>query len=362
MGNRERIFFKYLEFAGRLERRSVSEVRDRTPPIISSPSRTSCWSRRSDRTARSSPMRSRSAPFARRVRSQCRGVLPRRARRGSPPRRSRVFNPWVYNKVVAGHIAMVLAFGATMLLLAELSKERPSTFNAGLYLLLTMPQLQYFLPLLGAFAIWTFVRRRRAGALGVVLLASMPIWIGLLFDRTYSVVDSLHAVVAGRCVARSGSRPRTERLLRKIQPTRCRRWPVRRAGRSSLWRRPEQSSSVSGARCAPRGSSRLRSHCGCSSPGRKGAFGAAYLIDRRARSPKADSIANCTISWAFSLSAISPRRRPRYGASRCCSGYGFRAASRWQRRGSSHRRAASGYRRATCRRSRSMRRRTRDTR
>ncbi len=96
-----------------------------------------------------------------------------------------VFNPWVYNKVVAGHIAMVLAFGATMLLLAELSKERPSTFNAGLYLLLTMPQLQYFLPLLGAFAIWTFVRRRRAGALGVVLLASMPIWIGLLFDRTY---------------------------------------------------------------------------------------------------------------------------------------------------------------------------------
>jgi hypothetical protein len=95
------------------------------------------------------------------------------------------FNPWVYNKVVAGHIGMVLAYGATMLLLAQLSQERPSAFLTGLFLLLTMQQLQFFFPLLAVVAIWTLIRRQSAYPLGVALLASMPIWIGLLFDRTY---------------------------------------------------------------------------------------------------------------------------------------------------------------------------------
>lgn len=95
------------------------------------------------------------------------------------------FNPWVYNKVVAGHIGMVLAYAAAMLLLAQLSKERPSAFLVGLYLLLAMQQLQFFLPLLAVVAIWTLVRRRSAYPLGIALLASIPIWIGLFFDRTY---------------------------------------------------------------------------------------------------------------------------------------------------------------------------------
>jgi hypothetical protein len=95
------------------------------------------------------------------------------------------FNPWVYNEIVAGHIGMVLAYGATMLLLAQLSQERPSAFLTGLFLLLTMQQLQFFFPLLTVVAIWTLVRRQNAYPLGVALLASMPIWIGLLFDRTY---------------------------------------------------------------------------------------------------------------------------------------------------------------------------------
>ncbi|HTA38394.1 MAG TPA: hypothetical protein VK760_04935 [Candidatus Acidoferrales bacterium] len=95
------------------------------------------------------------------------------------------FNPWVYNKVVAGHLGMVLAYGATMLLLAQLSRERPSPFLTGLYLLLTMQQLQFFFPLLAVVAIWTLVRRESVYPLGAALLASMPIWIGLLCDRAY---------------------------------------------------------------------------------------------------------------------------------------------------------------------------------
>jgi hypothetical protein len=95
------------------------------------------------------------------------------------------FNPWVYNKVVAGHLDMVLAYGATMMFLAEISKERPAAYRVGLFTLLTMPQLQFFLPVLAVLAIWTLVRRERAAPLGVALLASTPIWIGVLFDRTY---------------------------------------------------------------------------------------------------------------------------------------------------------------------------------
>jgi len=95
------------------------------------------------------------------------------------------FNPWVYNKVVAGHIDMVLAYGATMLFLAEISKQRPSPFRVGAFALLTMQQLQFFLPVLAVLAVWTLVRRAGLVPLGVTLLASTPIWIGVLFDRSY---------------------------------------------------------------------------------------------------------------------------------------------------------------------------------
>jgi hypothetical protein len=95
------------------------------------------------------------------------------------------FNPWVYNKIVAGHVDMILAYGAAMLLLAELSKERPSAFRVGLFLILTMQQIQFFLPALLVVAVWTLVRRESVGPLAVGLLASMPIWIGLTFDRSY---------------------------------------------------------------------------------------------------------------------------------------------------------------------------------
>jgi hypothetical protein len=95
------------------------------------------------------------------------------------------FNPWVYNKVVAGHIGMVLAYGAAMLFLAEIAKERPSAYRTGAFAILTMQQLQFFLPALAVLAVWTLVRRFSLAPLGATLLASAPIWIGVLFDRSY---------------------------------------------------------------------------------------------------------------------------------------------------------------------------------
>jgi hypothetical protein len=95
------------------------------------------------------------------------------------------FNPWVYNKVVAGHIHMVLAYGAAMLFLAELSKDEPSPYLVGFFALLAMQQLQFFLPMLAILAVWTLVRRTSLVPLGMTLLASMPIWIGVVSDRAY---------------------------------------------------------------------------------------------------------------------------------------------------------------------------------
>jgi hypothetical protein len=95
------------------------------------------------------------------------------------------FNPWVYNKVVAGHIYMVLAYAAAMLLIAEMSRERPSPYRTGLFLLLTMQSLQFFLPALCAAIVWTIAGRRNPAPIAVVLLASMPIWVGVTFDRAY---------------------------------------------------------------------------------------------------------------------------------------------------------------------------------
>ncbi len=96
-----------------------------------------------------------------------------------------VFNPWVYNEVVAGHIYMVLAYAGTMLLLSEMMQARPSQFRLGAFLLLTMGQLQFFLPSLVGVAAWTVVKRQPPSALAVAIVASLPIWIGLAAESSY---------------------------------------------------------------------------------------------------------------------------------------------------------------------------------
>jgi hypothetical protein len=125
------------------------------------------------------------------------------------------FNPWTYNEVVAGHIYMVLAYGAAMLLASELLAERPSSFKLGAYALLTMGQLQFFLPSLLALAGWCLATRRNWASIGIVLFASLPIWIGLAAERgslraiqytlTWQIsqsVDPLKALALGGYFAR----------------------------------------------------------------------------------------------------------------------------------------------------------------
>jgi hypothetical protein len=93
-------------------------------------------------------------------------------------------NPWVYNKVVAGHVFMVLAYAATMFVLAEFASSRPSPLRVLLFSLLTLQQLQFFIPVSAAVFIWSIARRAFLVP-GALLLAALPIAIGVLGNWTY---------------------------------------------------------------------------------------------------------------------------------------------------------------------------------
>jgi hypothetical protein len=93
-------------------------------------------------------------------------------------------NPWVYNKVVAGHIFMVLAYAATMFVLAEFASSRPSPLRVLLFSLLTLQQLQFFIPVCIAVVVWSIARRAFLVP-GALLLAVLPIAIGVVGNWTY---------------------------------------------------------------------------------------------------------------------------------------------------------------------------------
>lgn len=93
-----------------------------------------------------------------------------------------LFNPWVYNETVAGHLYMLMAYGASFALLAELLRPSVRPTRLALLLLLALPQLQFFLVAMLAIAIHAVVRRVYFPWL-VGVIAAMPIWIGLVFDR-----------------------------------------------------------------------------------------------------------------------------------------------------------------------------------
>ena len=142
-----------------------------------------------------------------------------------------------------------------------------------------------------------------------------------------SAVDSVYAIVASRRIARPAPRARTVRVLRQIcrraaagggrcvlgDCRACSRWRDRRMHSASAPRR------MAGRACRRVVAIRFRD---------ERRVRGRVPLDRRARSPRAVSIANCTISSPFWPSDISPRRRRPCGGFRCCSGSGFRAAPR----------------------------------
>lgn len=92
-------------------------------------------------------------------------------------------NPWVYNETVAGHIYMLLAYGVCFSVLAELLRPSVRPRRLALLFVLLLPQLQFFLIAMIAITIHAFVRRIYLPWL-TGLIVALPIWTGLVFDRS----------------------------------------------------------------------------------------------------------------------------------------------------------------------------------
>jgi hypothetical protein len=104
-----------------------------------------------------------------------------------------VANPWVYTQTVAGHTYMILAYGGTLLLVAELLRREARTPVLLLCALATLPQLQYFLPVLVALVAHAVRSRNWRPALGAAA-AFAPCAVGLLAEHR-GLSSTLYALV-----------------------------------------------------------------------------------------------------------------------------------------------------------------------
>ncbi len=94
-----------------------------------------------------------------------------------------LFNPWVYNEVVAGHLVMLLAYGGLIGLLTEMMRGRSaSQIRLALWIALIEAQLQFFILGMAALIAFAFATRKWTPlAWGVVF--AMPSLIGLFAER-----------------------------------------------------------------------------------------------------------------------------------------------------------------------------------
>ncbi|HEY9085193.1 MAG TPA: hypothetical protein VIN40_04550 [Candidatus Tyrphobacter sp.] len=92
------------------------------------------------------------------------------------------FNPWTFTELVAGHSYMLLAYGASIWLLAETLRERPRPAVLILCLLGTVQQIQFLLidTLVLAVVAW---RARLVVPLLVAALVWLPSVIGIVASR-----------------------------------------------------------------------------------------------------------------------------------------------------------------------------------
>ncbi len=93
------------------------------------------------------------------------------------------FNPWVYSKIVAGHVFMVLACAAVALLVLELSRTDPDERYAALIFMLALVQLQFFIVAFALVFAWSILRRR-IFVLLAGFVAALPIIIGIIANES----------------------------------------------------------------------------------------------------------------------------------------------------------------------------------
>jgi len=94
-----------------------------------------------------------------------------------------LFNPWVYNQVVAGHLVMVLAYGGLIGLFAEMLRGRSaSPVRLALWIALVEAQLQFFILAMLALVVFACATRKWLPPAAGILVA-LPSIVGLIAER-----------------------------------------------------------------------------------------------------------------------------------------------------------------------------------
>jgi hypothetical protein len=94
-----------------------------------------------------------------------------------------LFNPWVYNQVVAGHLVMVLAYAGLIGLFAEMLRGRAaSPVGLALWIVLVEAQLQFFILAMLALVAFACGTRKWLPPVAGILVA-LPSIVGLIAER-----------------------------------------------------------------------------------------------------------------------------------------------------------------------------------
>jgi len=94
-----------------------------------------------------------------------------------------LFNPWVYNQVVAGHLVMVLAYAGLLGLIGEMLRGRAaSSVRLALWIVLVQAQLQFFILAMLALVAFACATRKWLPPIAGIVVAT-PSIVGLIAER-----------------------------------------------------------------------------------------------------------------------------------------------------------------------------------
>lgn len=96
-----------------------------------------------------------------------------------------LFNPWVYSKVVAGHLDMVLAYAGLVMLVAFVASRRTALFGMCLAAVFASQQLQFLLLAAAVLALAAIRRKDARYALLATAIIALPAFVGIALNAAY---------------------------------------------------------------------------------------------------------------------------------------------------------------------------------
>lgn len=95
-----------------------------------------------------------------------------------------IFNPWVYNEVVAGHLIMVLAYGALLGLFGEMLRgPNASPLRLALWVVLALAQLQFFVVAWIATIVFAAMFGQKWLPVIAGIVVALPAVVGVIAER-----------------------------------------------------------------------------------------------------------------------------------------------------------------------------------